>query len=51
MVNLSEYFEELASMIIKDNGTVDKSSATQSSPFWNAPLPVTDTSMWPARRL
>jgi adenylate cyclase len=40
MVNLSEYFEELASMIIKDNGTVDKFIGDAIFAFWNAPLPV-----------
>jgi adenylate cyclase len=40
MVNLSEYFEELASLIIKDNGTVDKFIGDAIFAFWNAPLPV-----------
>ena len=41
MVNLSEYFEELASLIIKENGTVDKFIGDAIFAFWNAPLPVT----------
>lgn len=40
MVNLSEYFEELASLIIRDNGTVDKFIGDAIFAFWNAPLPV-----------
>jgi adenylate cyclase len=41
MVNLSEYFEELASLIIRENGTVDKFIGDAIFAFWNAPLPVT----------
>ena len=40
MVKLSEYFEELASLIIKENGTVDKFIGDAIFAFWNAPLPV-----------
>jgi adenylate cyclase len=40
MVNLSEYFEDLASLIIKENGTVDKFIGDAIFAFWNAPLPV-----------
>jgi adenylate cyclase len=40
MVNLSEYFEELASLIIKENGTVDKFIGDAIFAFWNAPLLV-----------
>lgn len=41
MMNLSEYFEELASLIIRENGTVDKFIGDAIFAFWNAPLPVT----------
>jgi adenylate cyclase len=40
MVNLSEYFQELASVIINENGTVDKYIGDAIFAFWNAPLPV-----------
>jgi adenylate cyclase len=40
MRNLSEYFEELASLIIKEGGTVDKYIGDAVFAFWNAPLPV-----------
>jgi adenylate cyclase len=40
MVNLSEYFEELASLIIKEDGTVDKFIGDAIFAFWNAPLAV-----------
>ncbi|TCU66175.1 adenylate cyclase [Bradyrhizobium sp. R2.2-H] len=40
MVRLSEYFEELASLIIKESGTVDKFIGDAIFAFWNAPLPV-----------
>ena len=42
MVDMSEYFEELASLIIKERGTVDKFIGDAIFAFWNAPLPVTD---------
>jgi adenylate cyclase len=40
MANMSEYFEELASIIIKSNGTVDKFIGDAIFSFWNAPLAV-----------
>jgi adenylate cyclase len=40
MVNMSEYFEELASLIIAEKGTVDKFIGDAIFAFWNAPLPV-----------
>lgn len=40
MVNLSQYFEELASVIMKEQGTVDKFIGDAIFCFWNAPLPV-----------
>jgi adenylate cyclase len=40
MVNLSEYFEELASLIIREDGTVDKFIGDAIFAFWNAPLAV-----------
>ena len=40
MIKLSEYFEEVASLIIKDGGTVDKYIGDAVFAFWNAPLPV-----------
>ena len=40
MANMSEYFEALASLIIKANGTVDKFIGDAIFAFWNAPLPV-----------
>ncbi len=41
MIDLSEYFEELASLIIRESGTVDKFIGDAIFAFWNAPLPVT----------
>jgi adenylate cyclase len=40
MASMSEYFEELASLIIKRNGTVDKFIGDAIFSFWNAPLAV-----------
>jgi adenylate cyclase len=40
MANMSEYFEALASLIIKANGTVDKFIGDAIFAFWNAPLEV-----------
>jgi adenylate cyclase len=40
MANMSEYFEELAFLIIKEKGTVDKFIGDAIFAFWNAPLPV-----------
>ena len=40
MINLSEYFEELASLIIRESGTVDKYIGDAILAFWNAPLEV-----------
>ncbi len=40
MANMSEYFEELASLIIKADGTVDKFIGDAIFAFWNAPLEV-----------
>ena len=40
MVTMSEYFEELAWLIIKERGTVDKFIGDAIFSFWNAPLPV-----------
>jgi adenylate cyclase len=40
MANMSEYFEELASLIIKADGTVDKFIGDAIFAFWNAPLAV-----------
>ena len=40
MVSLSEYFDELASLIIREDGTVDKFIGDAIFAFWNAPLPV-----------
>lgn len=40
MMTLSEYFEELASLIIGENGTVDKFIGDAVFAFWNAPLPL-----------
>ena len=40
MANMSEYFEQLASLIIKRNGTVDKFIGDAIFSFWNAPLTV-----------
>ena len=41
MTNLSVYFEELASVILGEQGTVDKFIGDAIFAFWNAPLPVT----------
>jgi adenylate cyclase len=41
MAHMSEYFEELASLIIRSNGTVDKFIGDAIFSFWNAPLAVT----------
>jgi adenylate cyclase len=41
MAGMSEYFEDLASLIIEANGTVDKFIGDAIFAFWNAPLPVT----------
>jgi adenylate cyclase len=40
MVDMSEYFEQLASLIIREKGTVDKFIGDAIFAFWNAPLPV-----------
>jgi adenylate cyclase len=40
MKSMSEYFEELASLIIKKDGTVDKFIGDAIFSFWNAPLAV-----------
>jgi adenylate cyclase len=40
MANMSEYFEELASLIIKADGTVDKFIGDAIFAFWNAPLAI-----------
>jgi adenylate cyclase len=40
MASMSEYFEELASLIIKNDGTVDKFIGDAIFSFWNAPLAV-----------
>jgi adenylate cyclase len=40
MANMSEYFEQLASLIIERNGTVDKFIGDAIFSFWNAPLAV-----------
>jgi len=40
MAHMSEYFEELASLIIKKDGTVDKFIGDAIFAFWNAPLAV-----------
>jgi adenylate cyclase len=40
MASMSEYFEELAALIIKRNGTVDKFIGDAIFSFWNAPLAV-----------
>jgi adenylate cyclase len=40
MASMSEYFEDLASLIIKANGTVDKFIGDAIFAFWNAPLTV-----------
>jgi adenylate cyclase len=41
MASMSEYFEDLASLIIEANGTVDKFIGDAIFAFWNAPLTVT----------
>jgi adenylate cyclase len=41
MASMSEYFEDLASLIIETNGTVDKFIGDAIFAFWNAPLAVT----------
>lgn len=41
MASMSEYFEDLASLIIEANGTVDKFIGDAIFAFWNAPLAVT----------
>lgn len=41
MAGMSEYFEDLASLIIEANGTVDKFIGDAIFAFWNAPLAVT----------
>ncbi|QPF88484.1 adenylate/guanylate cyclase domain-containing protein [Bradyrhizobium commune] len=40
MIKLSEYFEELASLIIREGGTVDKYIGDAVFAFWNAPQSV-----------
>jgi adenylate cyclase len=40
MTNMSEYFEELVSLIIKEGGTVDKFVGDAIFAYWNAPLPT-----------
>lgn len=40
MEHMSEYFEQLASLIIERNGTVDKFIGDAIFSFWNAPLTV-----------
>ena len=40
MFNMSKYFEELASVIIENKGTIDKFIGDAIFAFWNAPLPV-----------
>jgi adenylate cyclase len=40
MANMSEYFEELVSLIIKADGTVDKFIGDAIFAFWNAPLAI-----------
>ena len=40
MVSMSEYFEELVSLIIRGDGTVDKFIGDAIFAFWNAPLAV-----------
>jgi adenylate cyclase len=40
MASMSEYFEELASLIIRKDGTVDKFIGDAIFSFWNAPLTV-----------
>jgi adenylate cyclase len=40
MASMSEYFEDLASLIIRKNGTVDKFIGDAIFAFWNAPLTV-----------
>ena len=40
MMNLSAYFEELVSVILREQGTVDKFIGDAIFSFWNAPLPI-----------
>ncbi len=40
MVHMSEYFEDLVSLIIKEGGTVDKFVGDAIFAYWNAPIPV-----------
>lgn len=40
MKHLSEYFEELASVVLREQGTVDKFIGDAIFSFWNAPVPV-----------
>ncbi len=40
MAHMSEYFEELVSLIIMEDGTVDKFVGDAIFSYWNAPLPV-----------
>lgn len=40
MVSMSEYFEELVSLIIREDGTVDKFVGDAIFAYWNAPLPT-----------
>ncbi len=40
MTSMSEYFEELVSLIIKEEGTVDKYVGDAIFAYWNAPLPI-----------
>ncbi|MEQ8510669.1 MAG: adenylate/guanylate cyclase domain-containing protein [Rhodospirillaceae bacterium] len=40
MISMSEYFEELVSLVIKEEGTVDKFVGDAIFAYWNAPLPI-----------
>ena len=40
MVHMSEYFEELVSLIIKQGGTVDKFVGDAIFAYWNAPISI-----------
>jgi adenylate cyclase len=40
MSSMSEYFEELVSLIIREGGTVDKFVGDAIFAYWNAPLPL-----------
>lgn len=40
MVSMSEYFEELVSLIISEDGTVDKFVGDAIFAYWNAPLSI-----------